>query len=206
MSDDQDWRLEAEVERGGDGHGALDRLVGAARPAARGAATDAEAVVAEDVAVTHDGDKLFVYAATRPALEAARDSVRRALERDGLAASMRESRWDPALGEWLQVDPPLTAAEVSDREAAERDEATVETQTMVSSVGRAVRSSFEEAMRSSADQLGLRCEVVEHRHLLTTQVAFTVTGPRHRLKEFRDTLILEAGTTIRADGFGTGFV
>lgn len=55
-----------------------------------------------------------------------------------------------------------------------------------------------------AQRLGLKCEVVEHPHLLTTQIAFTITGPHHKLEEFRRALQAEAWATIRADGFGTG--
>jgi hypothetical protein len=54
-------------------------------------------------------------------------------------------------------------------------------------------------MRSYADQLGLQCEVVEHPHLLTTQVAFTVTGPRRRIDEFAAALRGEEVATMRAE-------
>ena len=48
----------------------------------------------------------------------------------------------------------------------------METQTVVCSAGGTVRASLEEGMREYADRLGLECEVVEHPHLLQTQVAF----------------------------------
>jgi hypothetical protein len=54
-------------------------------------------------------------------------------------------------------------------------------------------------MREWAQRLGLECEVVEHPHLLTTQVVFTVTGPRRRIDEFVEGLRAEGWATIRTE-------
>jgi len=54
-------------------------------------------------------------------------------------------------------------------------------------------------MRDWADRLELQCAIVEHPHLLTTQVAFTVTGPKRKIDEFARGLREEEWQTIRAE-------
>jgi hypothetical protein len=61
-------------------------------------------------------------------------------------------------------------------------------------------------MLETAQRLGPERKIVEHPHLLTNQVAFTVTGPLKAIAEFRRALKAEAWQTIRADGFGTGLI
>ena len=62
-----------------------------------------------------------------------------------------------------------------------------------------IRVEFEETMRDWADRLGLQCAIVEHPHLLTTQVAFTVTGPKRKIDEFSRGLRAEEWQTIRTE-------
>jgi hypothetical protein len=50
-----------------------------------------------------------------------------------------------------------------------------------------------------ADKLGLQCQIVEHPHLLTTQVAFTVTGPKRKIDEFSEGLNAEEVATMRTE-------
>ncbi len=66
-----------------------------------------------------------------------------------------------------------------------------ETRTLVATVGREIREEVEQSMRNWADQLGLRCEIVEHPHLLNSQVAFTVTGSPRKVDEFAAGLAAE---------------
>ncbi len=70
---------------------------------------------------------------------------------------------------------------------------------MVASAGRMVRAEVEQTMRDWADKLGLKCEVIEHPHLLTTQVAFTVTGPKRKVDEFAQGLRAEELATMRTE-------
>ncbi|HTD08752.1 MAG TPA: hypothetical protein VK680_07655 [Solirubrobacteraceae bacterium] len=56
---------------------------------------------------------------------------------------------------------------------------------------------FEQTMRNWAAKLGLECMLVEHRHLLATQVCFTVTGPKRSIDEFADGLRADERATIR---------
>jgi hypothetical protein len=198
LSDPDDWRLQAELEvadSGGALHAVLSRL--------RGSDSDTlaqiEAAVPPDVVVTHDGKLLFAYAADESTLADARRAIESELTREGIAASVRVSRWDDELDQWQQTDPPLDPAERQQAEAARHDAETVETRTLVASSGRLIRAEFERTMRSAADGLGLECQIIEHPHLLTTQVGFTVTGPRRKLDEFAHTLTAEEWRTIRTE-------
>ncbi len=62
-----------------------------------------------------------------------------------------------------------------------------------------IRRDFEQSMRDWAAQLGIECELVDHPHLLTTQVCFTVKGPKRRLDEFSKGLTAEERVTIRTE-------
>jgi hypothetical protein len=70
---------------------------------------------------------------------------------------------------------------------------------MVASTGKQIRSEVEQTMRGWADKLNLRCEVIEDPHLLTTQVAFTVTGPKRKIDEFAEGLRAEEFATMRTE-------
>ena len=197
MSEDQDWRLEAELDVG-NSRRAVDQLI--ARLRGPDAVADAEAAVPEDVVITHDGRLLFAYASTEPDLASARRAIEGALQSQGVEATIRVSHWDDELDDWRQTDPPLSDEQRRAEEAVERDGEVVETRTMVASAGKWVRASFEQSMRDWAAKLGLECTILEHPHLLTTQVGFTVTGPRRKIDEFARALKAEGAVTIRAEG------
>lgn len=199
---DQDWRLEVRLEQPSESP--LERVLEATGRGGGAAIDDARAAVGDDVAVTHDGARIFAYANTESAVRAARDAIDGALRADGVEGEDRISHWEE--DEWAQVDPPLTGAAAEQRERARGAAEQVETQTLVCRAGFAVEGGVEQAMTRWAQQLGIDCQVVEHRHLLSSQLAFTVRGPRYKIEEFRRALIAEGATTFRADGFGTGLV
>jgi hypothetical protein len=117
----------------------------------------------------------------------------------GLSGEARIARWDDEHEEWRQVDPPLSAAA---RDALAREDAVdgaSETRTLVATAGRLVRGDFEQSMSTWAQKLGLECEIVEHPHLLTTQIAFTVTGAKDRVEEFAAGLRAEGWTYVRTE-------
>ena len=206
MPEEQDWRLMAELEEPDDHHGLLDRVLDRFRDEYGKAADEARTGVAEGVAITHDGNRLFAYAGSEAALASAHEGIAAACGHHGLTATYVVSHWDDDLDRWRQVDPPETTEQAERTRAQDLEGETVETQTVVCSAGGTVRASLEQGMREYADRLGLECEVVEHPHLLQTQVAFKVTGPRHRIAEFRAALKQDSWTSIRADSFGTGLI
>ena len=65
--------------------------------------------------------------------------------------------------------------------------------------GKLIRKSLEHQMVAFAQELGLQCAIVEHPHLLSTQVAFNVTGPSSSIEQFDRYLKSEARATIRLD-------
>lgn len=196
MSDQDDWRLKAELELE-EHRGRLDRFVGRVHDPQ--VVRDVGGAVPHDVAITHDGRLLFAYAASEESVRAARTAIESVLERDGVGASISISRWDADRDEWRQVDPPLGEEATHAASEAARDADAIETRTMVASAGKLVRAEVEASMRVWAEKLGLECEVVEHPHMLTTQVAFTVTGPRRRIDEFASGLRAEEVATMRAE-------
>jgi hypothetical protein len=72
--------------------------------------------------------------------------------------------------------------------------------TLVAIVGKLIRSEVERTMSDAAQRLGLTCEIHERPHLLSTQVASTVTGPRRKLVEFAEDLRREEILAMRAQG------
>jgi hypothetical protein len=196
MPDEQDWRLRTELPTA-DRRGALERLVGASREP--DVATEVGSEVPHNVVITHDGNLLFAYAATQADLDATRRAVEAALRRDAIDATITVDHWDQRFDEWLQVEPPLTGEAKTREQAKERDEERVESRTMVASTGKLIRSQVEQTMRDWAEKLDLELDVHEHRHLLTTQVAFTVSGPRRKIDEFAQGLRAEELATLRTE-------
>lgn len=195
-STEQDWRLEAELDVS-DARGALHGLIGRLR--GPDVVKDVEATVAHDVVITHDGKLLFAYAADEATLTAARSAIADVLQRGGIAAKIRTSRWDDELDRWQQTDPPASAEEQRAQDAADRDADTIETRTLVVSSGNLIREEFEQSMLDWVTRLGLECKIIEHPHLLTTQVGFTVTGPKRKIDEFWRGLTAEGWATVRAE-------
>jgi hypothetical protein len=195
-STDQDWRLEAELDVA-DARGALHGLIGRLR--SPDIVKEVEATVSHEVVITHDGKLLFAYAADEATLGAARSAIEGVLQRDGIKATVRISHWDDESDRWQQTDPPPTASEGRAQEAADRDADTIETRTMVATSGKLVQAEFEQSMLAWADKLGLECKIIEHPHLLTTQVGFTVTGPKRKVDEFSRGLNAEGWAAVRAE-------
>jgi hypothetical protein len=197
MSEDQDWRLTAELDTT-DRRSALERLLDRFR--GPDVVEEIQARLPHDVVITHDGRLLFAYAATEEEIRAARAVIEDVLRREAIDARIVLSHWDEQRDAWRQVDPPPSAEGSGAEEAAEVDADAIETRTLVASAGNLVRSSFEQSLLDWAEKLGLKCTVVEHPHLLTTQVLFTCTGPRHKIDEFSRALKAEGTATLRADG------
>jgi hypothetical protein len=195
-SSDQDWRLQAELQID-DAHSTLHHLLGRLREP--NVFKDVEAAVAHDVVITHDGSLLFAYAANEASIAAARRAIEEVLARDQVQAIVRVGHWDPERESWQQTDPPPSPEERRAEDAAERNGEEIETRTMVATSGKLLRAEFEQTMVAWADKLGLECTLIEHPHLLTTQIGFTVTGPKRKIDEFSRGLIAEGWTTVRTE-------
>jgi hypothetical protein len=76
--------------------------------------------------------------------------------------------------------------------------------TFVVTAGKLVKDIYENSVRTECEGLGLECEIVEHPHLLTTQVAFTVSGDEDSLDSFEQFATREAQFTLeRVSGFSS---
>jgi hypothetical protein len=190
--DERDWRLHYTLELPAP-RGFLARAVEHLHdPAGMG---ELRSAVAEGAVITHDGSSLFAYAAGREAIEQARSSIDAVLARDGITATCRLDHWDDGLDAWVDPDEHSPEQERRQRAATSPD-----SRTLVATVGREVREEFEQSMRNWADELGIRCEIIEqHPHLLNEQVAFTITGPARKLDEFAGGLAAEERATIRTE-------
>lgn len=195
-SKDRDWRLEFELAVGSHS----DRLYGGLRDD-----------LGDEIVLTHNGARFFAYSATDEQLRSARALVDVATWEHGLAKPPMISRWEPELLIWRQIDPPISdqqARAQSRRAAAERERERAQEprlkgpsieRTVAAVVGKPVRKSFEAEMLQLARSLGLGCEIVEHPHLLTTQVLFNLTGERRDMQLFESQLDRAARAKMRID-------
>ncbi len=204
MSHDQDWRLRLDLDEPVD----LDGLVGRVRDRPDDLEGETRGALSDDVVLTHDGDTFFTYAVNEKAIDDARDAIESVLRDDQRSGAIRVSHWDEDLNTWRQIDPPLTPAQEEQLQQANAAEdsgqtnaadAESETRTVMCVTGKLIRKSFERQMLAFAQELGLQCEIVEHPHLLSTQVAFNVTGPSSSVEQFDRYLKSEAKATTRLD-------
>jgi hypothetical protein len=199
-SSEKNWRLRAELDAdlGGSARtGLLESLIGSLRAPAE--LRKLEASVPRHVVITHDGKLLFAYAFDEAALRETRRAIEGVSKRDGLGVKrISVSHWDGKLDDWRQIDPPPGGQKRSE-EAAERDAEIVETRTLVVSSGNLIRTEFERSLQEWASELGVECKVIDHPHLLSSQVGFTVTGPKRKLDEFAEGIRAEERATIRTE-------
>jgi hypothetical protein len=200
MSDEQDWRLKVELDASVDAGKGVSHLFGHLRGGGDpDVVHELESAVPHDVVLTHDGKLLFAYAADEATLTATRQAIEGVLARESMKGNIFVSHWDEQLDDWRQTDPPPSVTDVQKQAAVERDGETVETRTLIATSGKAVRGTLEQSMAEWAEKLGVECTIIEHPHLLTTQVGFTITGPKHQLDEFAKGLKAEETTTIRSE-------
>ena len=126
-----DWRIRIDVEEEEHARGLLDRLTGDLDSEARELARDLES---HRLAVSRDGETVFVYAATRAAAESAHAVVEAELRAHGIEAKTsrvehwidEEDRWDdePAGETWEEEELDRGFAPWEVRvESASREEA-----------------------------------------------------------------------------------
>ncbi len=201
---EQNWRLEVQLHVE-DMRPALHRLMRHLHPDFSGEAGELRVSIPHGMVVTHDGSRLVAYGTGKADAYVARNAMQRILEHHGMSGSLQISQWDEEHRRWWHVDPPPDEYEKHVRDTARwitqqtavRDGTTVETRTLVANAGKFIRVQFEETMLAVAQKLGIKCEMLEHPHLLTTQVAFMVTGPSRKIDAFWARLVDECGETIR---------
>ena len=182
MDDDQDWRLRVDVADAPALHAHLR--------GARHLEGELEQIVGDDVVLSLDDHTLFAYATTRAAIEGAREAIERKLADDGLSASVALSHWIDDIEYWHQVDPPPDAEErerererAADAQVETQRDARVVTRTVAVTSGRLARKWVEDAVIADAQERGVEVSIVEHPHLLQTQIAFTLSGPKSEVDD-----------------------
>lgn len=107
--DHDDWRAEFEI---GEENG-IRRFIEEVRE--REVVHDAARALANRVAVTHNGQSIFAYAATRQAAEEARRTLGKLIKIHGLEATSALSRWHHVEEQWEDADVslPRTPAELA---------------------------------------------------------------------------------------------
>jgi hypothetical protein len=196
--DAQDWRLRVDVDD-------PERLHEVIREA-RHVEHDADALIPHGVVLDRDDTTLFAYANSRAMIDETRKTIERVLSDDGASARVVLGHWDEAIEDWRQIDPPPDAVEV-EREAEEGREQTREraedsrivTRTAVETAGKLVRNYFETTVADEARDRGVQLSIVEHPHIFTTQLAFTLTGPKGAVDDVIADLQARAGGITRIE-------
>lgn len=113
---DEEWRVEVDLDDEQHGFGLGERL--------RSHDLDDEARkrLGRRVAVTRDGARLFLYAASEDQAREAERVVRELLEADGLTAEIRITRWHPVEAAWKDASFPLPRTEEEVEEELRRKE------------------------------------------------------------------------------------
>jgi hypothetical protein len=101
----EDWRVRVVLEGDGDPSWSHDRL------AASSLEDDVGAALGSRVAVSRDGDELFLYADTEEAARAAERVVRDDISHHGWAGTVELTRWHDEAEEWRPADEPLPATD-----------------------------------------------------------------------------------------------
>jgi hypothetical protein len=104
-----DWRVAVEVAD----HATGQHLLGRVREhrleahAEEEVLGDVEHLLAHRVVLSHDGPRIFAYAATRSAADAAQRALIRFLDQHGLQGTVTLNRWHPVEERWEDADVPL---------------------------------------------------------------------------------------------------
>jgi hypothetical protein len=182
VADTQDWRLRVDIADPSRLHARLRD--------ARRVEHDANATIPEGVVLDRDDETLFAYANTRAAIDETRRAIERVLADDDVSAGVTLSHWDGATSDWRQIEPSPDAAELAREAEEDRENAaavqlagTIVTRTVAETAGKLVRNFFETTVANEARARGVKLSIVEHPHLLTTQIAFTLTGPSEAVDE-----------------------
>jgi len=203
MSDDQDWRLRVALA---DAAGLHERLRGAHH-----FERELEPLLAPDVVLSYNEDTLFAYANSEAAIAEVRRAVEHQLSSEGTGGAITVAHWDDDLGDlgdWHQIDPPEAPSTVTleqderhEHELAAARAERVVTRNFAVSAGRLVNEYFERSAQDEAREAGVELSFTEHPHLLTTQIAFTLTGPAGKVEGVIADMKARAGALTRFESF-----
>jgi hypothetical protein len=130
---DDDWRLQIDLEDSGAAGKTADLLRSADLE------LDLKGDVDQRVAVSHEGERIFLYAADRAPLDQAQTAIRKFLDDKGWQATLDLRHWHPAADAWEDPDKPLPSTAAGKEAEHEELMATEEAET----AARHGRAEFE---------------------------------------------------------------
>jgi hypothetical protein len=149
-----DWRVELEVGEGGGAQKLLDDVREIE------VADQARGALGDRVIVSHEGDKLFAYAATAEEAREAERVLRERLAEHGLGATGELRRWHPEEERWEPADVPLPVTPAE--RAAEHE--------------RVQEREREESEELGLDQWEVRAELPSHRETVELAARLEAEG------------------------------
>jgi hypothetical protein len=120
---DDDWRLQVDLDDAGIGGSLADHL--------RAAELEHDLATAFDdrVIVSHEGERIFLYAGSREQLERARDVMTKFLDEKGWKAGFELRHWHQVAEDWEDPDRPLPSTEAEKEAEHEQLMATEDAET-----------------------------------------------------------------------------
>jgi hypothetical protein len=135
---DDDWRLQIDLADSGVAGKTADLLRSTELE------LDLKADVEQRVAVSHEGERIFLYAADRPPLDRAQAAIEKLLDAEGWQATLELRRWHSAADAWEDPDKPLPST-TAEKEAEHEELMATEDAETAARHGRAefeVRAEF----------------------------------------------------------------
>jgi hypothetical protein len=111
---DDDWRLQIDLDDDGIGGEIADHLRAAELE------HDLAVDIGRRVIVSHEGERIFLYAGDREQLDQAQAVIQKYLDNKGWQAKLELRHWHPDAGEWEDPDDPLPTTEAE--KAAEHEQ------------------------------------------------------------------------------------
>jgi hypothetical protein len=102
---DDDWRLQIDLDDDGIGGEIADHLRAAELE------HDLAVDIGRRVIVSHEGERIFLYAGDREQLDSAQGVIQKYLDNKGWQATMELRHWHPVADEWEDPDKPLPSTE-----------------------------------------------------------------------------------------------
>jgi len=138
---DDDWRLQIDLDDAGIGGEIADHLRAAELE------HDLETAFDRQVIVSHEGERIFLYAGDREQLDRARGVVQKRLDEKGRQAKFDLRHWHPAAEDW--EDPDAVEPTTEEEKAAEHQ--------------RLMQTEDEEAIDRGYAEFEVRVEFPSHR-------------------------------------------
>jgi hypothetical protein len=190
-----DWRLRVTLAGGSGGLGGMGT-----RLKARDLARELTRQLGERIAVSRDGDELFLYAGTEDAARAAEDAVRGDMDQHDVSGEIELSRWHEEAEDWQPAEAALPATE--EQRAAERARriAREDDRAAAGEVGWEVRVALPS--RHAARELADRLEREGVPNIRRWRYLFVATADEDAAREWADRLRGEApaGSTVTVEG------